>query len=296
MMATTFGHNFNFAAAKQNIFNNFRPTVCLSVSRSVSLFLSLSLSFSPWVKIFIFSKCQQMFSIHFLRHLQRTLPGPAFLCECTRRAATKLDEMSSFPLGLVRGLGTRGEGQVGVPWAKRAQASTTTRMTSRSSRRLSATATATSDARKGLTKRSAGKCFFCFNFPQKTFDAKAPKMKEVAEMPQNIYIIYIVVGGCIFRGRFETRGLSMPLTVLKRSVKLLNECERRRATPFSIPLSFSFSSSRSFTISICAKLLIKKLSRHARLADFFSARYSSIQFNSIQSSRIVSNRLEWNRI
>lgn len=119
-------------------------------------------------------------------------------------------------------------------------------------------------------------------------------MKEVAEMPQNIYM-YIDVGGCIFWGRFETRGLSMPLTVLKRSVKLLNECERRRATPISLS-PFSLSLSRSFTISICAKLLIKKLSRHARLADFFSARYSSIQFNSLQFNRIVSHRLEWNRI
>lgn len=118
-------------------------------------------------------------------------------------------------------------------------------------------------------------------------------MKEVAEMPQNIYMyMYIDVGGCIFWGRFETRGLSMPLTVLKRSVKLLNECERRRATPISLS-PFSLSLSPSFTISICAKLLIKKLSRHARLADFFSARYSSIQFNSIESYRIASNGIEF---
>lgn len=192
MMATTFGHNFNFAAAKQNgeAFQQF-PSHGLSLCLTLCLPLSLTLSLSvrgPEEKIFIFSNCQQMFSIHFLRHLQRTLPGPAFLCECTRRAATKLDEMSSFPLGLVRGLGTRGEEQVGVPWAKRAQASTTTRMTSRSSRRLSATATATSDAQKGLTKRKA----FASIFRKKLLMQKPRKWKKW----QKCHKIYICIYSC----------------------------------------------------------------------------------------------------
>lgn len=113
-MATTFGHNFNFAAAKQNgeAFQQFPSHgLSLCLTHSLSLSLSLSVVRGLEVKIFIFSNCHQMFSIHFHRHLQRTLPGTAFLCECTRRAATKLDEMSSFPLGLVRW--TRGEGTSG---------------------------------------------------------------------------------------------------------------------------------------------------------------------------------------
>lgn len=205
MMATTFGHNFNFAAAKQNgeAFQQF-PSHGLSLCLPLSLTLSLSVR-GPEVKIFIFSNCQQMFSIHFLRHLQRTLPGPAFLCECTRRTATKLDEMSSFPLGVLRGAGTRGKRKVGVPWAKRAQASTTTRMTSRSSRRLSATATATSDARKGLTKRKAMEMLLLLQFSAKNFWCKSSE-NERSGRNATKYIYVYRCGWVYFLGSIRDPG------------------------------------------------------------------------------------------
>lgn len=187
-MATTFGHNFNFAAAKHNgeAFQQFP---------SHGLFHCLPLSLCPSLRPRARSE-----NFHFLKlspNVFYTFPQTpsenaafptAFLCECTRRVAGGQSRTKCHHFRWECYVGRAGDGG-GVPLAKLAQASTTTRMTSRSSRRLSATATATSNARKGLTKKETPwKSFFFLHLPYKTFDAKASQMKEVAEIPQNIYI------------------------------------------------------------------------------------------------------------
>lgn len=87
-MATTFGHNFNFVAAKHNgeAFQQFPFHGLFHCIPSLSAFVR-----GPEVKIFIFSNCHQMFSIHFLRHLQRTLPfAPHFYANAHATRADKV--------------------------------------------------------------------------------------------------------------------------------------------------------------------------------------------------------------
>lgn len=191
MMATTFGHNFNFAAAKQNgeAFQQFPShglSLCLPLSRT--LFLSVGqkwkFSFSQTV-----SKCFLYISSDTFR--ERCL-APHFYANAHAARRQSWTKCHHFRWECCEGQGSRNK-EAGVPWAKRAQASTTTRMTSRSSRRLSATATATSDARKGLTKRKAMEMLLLLEFSAKNFWCKSSENERSGR--NNIKYMYI----CIYR-------------------------------------------------------------------------------------------------
>lgn len=128
-------------------FNNFRPTVCFTVSLSLSFSLCPSLRPRAKSENFHFLKLSANVFYTFPQTPSENAAFPtAFLCECTRRVAggqswTKCHHFRwEYYVGR-DGSGAVGGGGGGVPLAKLAQASTTTRMTSRSSRRLSATAT-----------------------------------------------------------------------------------------------------------------------------------------------------------
>lgn len=191
MMATTFGHNFNFAAAKQNgeAFQQFP-----SHGLSLCLPLHLSHSLCPWARSenFHFLKLSANVFYTFPQTPSENAAWPRISMRMHTPRGDKVGRNVIISAGsAARG---RGEGQVGMPWAKRAQASTTTRMTSRSSRRLSATATATSDARKGLTKRKAMEMLLLLQFSAKNFWCKSSE-NERSGRNATIYI-YIYVYRC----------------------------------------------------------------------------------------------------